>query len=833
LLSAAGRFLEVNQALCEFLGYSPAQLLLTSIQAVTHPDDLPAFKDATLRLHAGHPAALQLEQRYLRADGRAVPGLLGIVRATQDGSQSFDFIGQVVDLTARLETERLRGLPLAVSRALMLAPASDGLSQSILQTLAENSDWDAAGLWLVDRQANVLRLEQFWHAAYVDLSDLDTRQITCAREVGLPGHVWATPQPLWIVDLFERPDLKLIDHVAEAGLRTAVGFPILNGLEVAGVVDFYSRDVRQPDSGLLSVLPEIGSQLGHFIERTRMEGALEHIRAVLDNIADAVITTDEDGLIESFNRAAQRLLSYPRRDVLGQEAKMLLAEPYRGEFVTHLNSQMRPGKSLPTSGSREMWGRRRDGSTFPMEFRASEMLLAGKRRFVAILRDISDQKAQKEALEYQALHDALTGLPNRTLLSDRLRQALLLGHRERKPLVLLIMDMDRFKQVNDTLGHHVGDVLLQQVALRIEAVMRRSDTVARLGGDEFAILPLGGIDAEGGAHAARKILESLENPFIIEGRTIDVGASIGMAVFPEHGEDAETLMRHADLAMYVAKRSKRGYAIYRPQHDEHSALHLALIGELRRAIGNNELILHYQPKADLRSGKIQGVEALVRWQHPKNGLLLPDQFLMAAEETELVGPLTEWVLNQALQQWREWGRAGMHFGLAVNVSAWNLQDPAFVHATSELIGAWSVDPAKLRLEITESSIMATSAIESISQLSAIGIGLSIDDFGTGYSSLVNLKRLPVKEIKIDRSFVAGMREESENVSIVRPIIELGHNMGLEVVAEGVEDQATWDALVTLGCDVAQGFHVCPPMVAADFADWFQESPRGNGPTAAN
>jgi predicted signal transduction protein with EAL and GGDEF domain len=361
--------------------------------------------------------------------------------------------------------------------------------------------------------------------------------------------------------------------------------------------------------------------------------------------------------------------------------------------------------------------------------------------------------------------------------------------------------------------------------------MRRSDTVARLGGDEFAILPLGGIDAEGGAHAARKILESLENPFVIEGRTIDVGASIGMAIFPEHGEDAETLMRRADLAMYVAKRTKRGYAMYTPQQDEHSALHLALIGELRHAIGNNELVLHYQPKADLRSGRIRGVEALVRWRHPKNGLLLPDQFLVAAEETELVGPLTEWVLNQALQQWREWGQAGMDFDLAVNVSAWNLQDPAFVHATSELIGAWSVDPAKLKLEITESSIMAASAIESISQLSAIGIGLSIDDFGTGYSSLVNLKRLPVKEIKIDRSFVIGMSEESENASIVRPIIELGHNMGLEVVAEGVEDQATWDALATLGCDVAQGFHVCPPLLAADFADWYHASPRGQGAPA--
>jgi diguanylate cyclase (GGDEF)-like protein len=370
---------------------------------------------------------------------------------------------------------------------------------------------------------------------------------------------------------------------------------------------------------------------------------------------------------------------------------MLMAEPYRRDFVSHLNIYLRPGKHpVSVSGSRELWGQRKDGSTFPMEFRASEMLLNGERRFVGILHDISEQRAQKEALEYQSLHDPLTGLPNRTLFNDRLRQAIVVAHRERKSLILLIMDMDRFKEVNDTLGHQIGDLLLQQVALRLAATLRQSDTVARLGGDEFAVLPASGTDLNGGSRAAQKILQALEHPFVVDGRNIDVGASIGIAHWPEHGEEAETLMRHADVAMYAAKRAKRGYAVYAPQQDEHTAAHLALIGELRQAIGHDDLVLHYQPTVALDSRKPTGVEALVRWRHPKLGLLPPGKFIPAAEETELVQPLARWVLNQGLRQLRSWVDSGLEMELAVNLSAWNLHDPDFPEMTSDLLETWGL-----------------------------------------------------------------------------------------------------------------------------------------------
>src|SRR6202165_5240532 len=599
------------------------------------------------------------------------------------------------------------------------------------------------------------------------------------------------------------PNFGVPATAADAGLHGAFGFPVLNGDEVIGVLNFYGDAIAEPGEDLLAMVKDLGGQLGRFIERRRAERTLqataEHVRAILDNVADGIISTDESGVVEFFNRAAQRLFGYALVEVRGRDAKMLIADPYRRDFVSHLNNYLRPGKSQASvSGSRELWGQRKDGSIFPMEFRASEMLLGGERRFVGILHDISAQRAQKDALEYQSLHDPLTGLPNRMLFNDRLRQAIVVGHREREPLVLLIMDMDRFKEGNDTLGHQVGDLLLQQVALRLAATLRQSDTVARLGGDEFAVLPAGGTDLEGGSHTAKKILRALEHPFVVDGRNIDVGASIGIAQCPEHGEEADTLMRHADVAMYVAKRTKRGYAVYAPQLDEHTAAHLALIGELRHAIGHNELVLHYQPTVALKSGRTLGV-----------------------------GAPAHWVLNQGLSQLRSWNDSGLDVELAVNLSAWNLRDPDFPELTAGLLGSWRVDPARLKLEITESGIMAPSSIfEAITHLSTLGVGLSIDDFGTGYSSLARLKRLPVNDIKIDKSFIIGMMADSMSVSIVRAVIELGHNMGLRVVAEGVENRETWEKLETLGCDLAQGYYLCPPMPAPALPRCFRESSRG-------
>jgi len=552
----------------------------------------------------------------------------------------------------------------------------------------------------------------------------------------------------------------------------------------------------------------------------------DEIHSVLDDFFDGVMATDEHGRIVSFNRGAQRLFGYQTDEVLGREAKMIIAEPSREEFAGYVAGWLRPRReTAATSGSREMWGRRKDGSTFPMEIRATRMFLGGEKRFVGILRDISEQKAQTEALEYQTLHDVLTSLPNRTLLNDRLQQAILSGSRQRKSAAVLIMDVDGFKEVNDTYGHHVGDQLLQQIASRLEGLLRGSDTVARLGGDEFAILPALGMGGEDGATTAKKILRVLEQPFVIDDRSLRIAASIGIAVYPLDGQDAPTLMRHADAAMYVAKRARSGYAVYAPRHDGQIAAHLQLDGELRHAIAHDELVLHYQPKIDLRIGKTIGVEALVRWQHPKRGLVPPNQFIPAAEESDLIKPLTRWVLNRALQQSRTWLESGLDIDVAVNLSARNLLDPDLPATTKDLLDTWKVDPGNLKVDIPESSIMAAPVIETATHLGAMGIGLAIDDFGTGLSSLAHLSRLPVREIKIDRSFIAAkLRREDDTV--LRPIVEQGHAMGFQVVAEGVEDPGTLDRLRGLGCDSAQGFLVCPPVVAAELTPWLRHSAWG-------
>jgi len=427
-----------------------------------------------------------------------------------------------------------------------------------------------------------------------------------------------------------------------------------------------------------------------------------------------------------------------------------------------------------------------------------------------------------------AYTDGLTGLPNRTLFSDRLQQAINSAKRIQRPLSVLLIDLDRFKYVNDTLGHDVGDLLLKEVALRLRSALpRKSDTLARLGGDEFGVL-LPTDDAAGATKVAMRLLEALKEPIALSGHPVDVGGSIGVVSSPEHGEDAATLVRRVDMAMYMAKQSNSGYAIYDPSYDRHSENRLSLMGELRQAVEQNQLTLYYQPKVDLKSGRTRNAEVLVRWQHPQRGFVPPDQFIPFAEQTGYIRSVTRWIVNEALRQCAEWRNAGVDIELAVNISARDLFDPDLVTVMSGMLAAHGASPDWLSLEITESAIMddPDKALQTVERLHAMGFKLSIDDFGTGYSSLGYLKRLPVDELKIDRSFVKDMAADADDATIVRSTVELAHNMGLKVVAEGVEDQASYDLLGTLGCDYGQGYFMGRPQPAEQFGRWLQESPWG-------
>ncbi len=527
-----------------------------------------------------------------------------------------------------------------------------------------------------------------------------------------------------------------------------------------------------------------------------------HLRAVLDNVAEGIVTVDEAHRISSFNPSAERLFGYAAIDVIGTDARLLL-------------DSLSPGETT---------GHRSGGHEFPVDLSVGEMRrdCGGDQQHLLIfsIRDITARKQAEAALEHQALHDALTDLPNRVLLHDRLQQAIRAAQRDQTVVALLIMDLDRFKEVNDTFGHHTGDQLLEQLGERLGSVLRGSDTIARLGGDEFAVL-LPTATLEDAHHIAGRLLELLKEPFSLGGLQLEIDASIGIALSPEHGTDADTLLRRADVAMYIAKRNGSGHALYSAEQDQHSPMRLALVGELRRAIDQNELSLYFQPKVSLKHSKVLCVEALVRWEHPRHGLLGPDQFVPIAEQTGLIRPLARSVLEAAVRQCNRWRQEGLDLAVAVNLSMRNLHDAEIVDMIRQLLSRWGIPPARLVIEITESSLMADAAraMEVLSRLREMGVGISIDDFGTGYSSLAYLKRLPVDELKIDKSFVANMATDENDAAIVRSTIGLAHDLGLTVVAEGIEDQATWDLLAELGCDVGQGYYVSRPMPAAALGVW--------------
>jgi diguanylate cyclase (GGDEF)-like protein len=423
-----------------------------------------------------------------------------------------------------------------------------------------------------------------------------------------------------------------------------------------------------------------------------------------------------------------------------------------------------------------------------------------------------------------AYMDSLTGLPNRSLFNDRLQHAIGVARRSAHPLSVMMMDLDRFKYVNDTLGHPIGDLLLCKVAERLrDALHRETDTVARLGGDEFAVL-LPTDDIHAAKLIAMRILKALEAPTMIEGQLVDIGASIGVVSFPHNGADMSTLMRHADIAMYTAKRTNAGYAFYDERHDHNSAERLSLMSELRLAVEHDQLMLHYQPKVDLATHKVKYVEALVRWDHPTRGFIAPDQFIPFAEQTGYIKTISRWVANRAIEQCASWHRQGIELAVSINVSPRELIQSTLPDTFSALLEKHGVAPEWIWIEITESAIMddPNHAIETLDRLHALGIRLSIDDFGTGYSSLSYLKRMPVDELKIDKSFVMGMVDHKDDETIVRSTIDLGHNMGLKVVAEGVETIEMMTQLKALRCDLVQGFHLSRPLPPAKLEAWLLE-----------
>ena len=436
-------------------------------------------------------------------------------------------------------------------------------------------------------------------------------------------------------------------------------------------------------------------------------------------------------------------------------------------------------------------------------------------------------RQRQAALHFQATHDNLTGLPNRVYITERIRHMVVSPERDGSGFALLLLDLDRFKEINDTLGHQFGDQILEQVSARLTFELRDEDIVARWGGDEFLLL-LPDASLHYAEQAAEAVLKALQKGFLIQDMKLHVGGSIGIAVYPDHGLDAATLIRHADVAMYEAKRNGGGHTCYDPELDPNSVRRLALVANLRDAVERGELDIHYQAQRHLKDGSISGVEALVRWQHPERGPISPMELIPLAEQNGLIRKLTLFMLEGALQQWRTWRNQGLKLELAVNLSAWNLQDANLDRQLAALLEHFKVDVSQLTLEITESAMMSNpeQAITVMSRLAGMGVKLAIDDYGTGFSSLSYISRLPVKALKIDKSFVTDMCRNDHDAIIVRSTIDLAHNLGLSVTAEGVEDRDTLNLLEILRCDTVQGYYIARPLDGKTLADWLSRKEDG-------
>jgi diguanylate cyclase (GGDEF)-like protein/PAS domain S-box-containing protein len=549
-------------------------------------------------------------------------------------------------------------------------------------------------------------------------------------------------------------------------------------------------------------------------------------QAVLDSVADGIVTVGKSGLIESVNPAARALFGYREEEVIGRPLTLVIASACRDDFVGLARA---PRGLLAETGAQrravDTVGRRQDGSTFAIELEHGDMKLGDRSVTLVFVRDVSERKAYTEGLEHQALHDGLTGLANRTLFGEHVLQALSSAKRMGQSRAVLVMDLDGFKQVNDRLGHYHGDMLLKQVGERLHAALRENDTIARLGGDEFGIMPGGTTDLAAAAAVARKLELTCQPGFVINDEVAHVSASVGIAMFPDHGTTMAELLRRADAAMYVAKRTGSGHAVYDAAQETQAADQLALLDDLRQCIVRGQLVLHYQPKIDLVTREISGVEALLRWRHPIRGLLEPASFLPEVERTALIEPVTRWVLNEALRQQRIWLEQGVDLTMAVNISAHSLRPNGNLPDTvAELTETWATAPGHLTLELTERGLVEAAAPDILDRLHDMGEIMSIDDYGTGYSSLAYLKRLPVDELKIDRSFVTSLATAGDDAVIVRSTVDLAHNLGLTVVAEGVENNVAMDLLVAYGCDSVQGYFFSPPCAAAELTKWLTDSP---------
>ncbi len=777
------RFLKVNEAACRRLGYSETELLNLS------PKDIDA---------AGMDEQRNVSVSALLAEGRAV---FEMEHMTRDGRNI------AVEISARLIDIQGRAMVLSVARDVTERRRAAESLQTARQMLQH----------VIDTVPNFV----FW-------KDRDSRYLGCnaafARLAGLsrPDEIIGKDdrELVWrkFADLYRRDDANVISS----------GTPKLNIVEPMELEDGSTLwletskvplcDVQGRTVGVLGVFQDIS-------ERVRSEEKLRQAAKVFESTMEGVLITGPDGAIVAVNAAFTAITGYSKAEVLGRNPRMHQSGRHGNSFYQSMWASI-----LQTGSWRgEIWNRRKTGEIYPEWLTINTVQDdAGKiLNYVGVFTDISRLKRSEADLDYLAHHDPLTELPNRLLLNARLDYAIQRAHRAGSSLALLFLDLDRFKTVNDSLGHPAGDKLLKTVAALLSACVRNEDTVARLGGDEFVIV-LDGIRRTGDAgEVAKKILAALNKHFDLEGQTVFITASIGISLYPADGRDGTTLLQNADAAMYQSKEEGRStFRFYSAELTRTAHERLTLETELRRAIETQEFTLHFQSQVDVASGAIVGVEALVRWLHPRCGCIPPANFISLAEETGLILPLGKWVLNAACEQHQRWMASGLPpITLAVNLSPRQFRHLDLVEDVRTVLDATGLPPGLLELEITESAIMerGETTVATLRALKDLGVKVAIDDFGTGYSSLSYLRRFPIDTLKIDRTFMHDIPLEASAGEIAATIIAMARNLHLKVLAEGVETQEQLAFLQHHGCDTYQGFLNGLPLTAEAFADLLRAS----------
>jgi diguanylate cyclase (GGDEF)-like protein/PAS domain S-box-containing protein len=720
-----GVLVDVNQKFCDMLGYARTELIGKAVKDITHSDDYGQGAALRGEVTQGVMKSAIGEKRFVRKDGMVIWALRTMSIVRDDAGNPQYVISVVEDITQRKQAELRQAMEHAVTRVLAEADTPAEAITRIIQTICESLGWACGTHWRWDDKAQLLSCYETWHVEAAEVAEFIafSRQTTNeapawlgeapkTKTGGLVRRVWLDGAPVWFPDVTREPGFRRGKNAEKAGLHCAFGFPILSGAQPMGVIEFFSRNIEQPDLALLQVVRAIGSQIGQFIQRKQAE-----------------------------------------------------------ERVRHL-----------------------------------------------------------------AHYDELTGLPNRSMFNQQLARSLAQARRHAKPLAILFVDLDRFKNINDTLGHDAGDRVLKEVADRLRECLRESDTVGRLGGDEFVVLIEELPEPVQVAAVAQKILAAVAKPFILDAQEFHITASIGISTYPADSEDMQSLLKNADISMYRAKeQGKNNYQFYSAQMNVHSLERLTLESNLRRALERNEFLLHYQPKVDIGSGRITGMEALVRWQQPAKVLLPPAQFIPLAEETGLIVPIGEWVLKTACARNKSWQEQGLPpLCIAVNLSPRQFAHENLLQDVARVLDETGLDPNLLELEITESMVMRNPefAAKLLIKLKAMGIHLAIDDFGTGYSSLNYLKRFPIDSVKIDRSFIQDIPGNSDDAAITRAIIVMAHSLRLKVIAEGVETGEQLRFLRDHECDEMQGYYFSRPLPENEFFRLLQNSAAASKPAEA-